>query len=537
MVDLNGNIAQQELEKERHILKQIIDLNPYGIQIFNNKGYIETTNKAVIKLFGSGPPEGYNVYDDPNHQRTDDIKNFDKALSGEIVYMPENWYNRHDVDPNAPDKPTCNNITGFPVFDSKGEVEKIVFMFEDITEKKIAQQELEKERNFLKSIIELNPYPIAIKDKDGFHLGENQAFRDYWRSVPQKDYSVLKDPSFPPGVIDLMQKASQGRIVNLPEFWFNPQEASKSVTPVGDYPTSNKCSKTVIFPTFREEGVIDNLIFITEDVTERRLAEMKLEELKNELEIRVKERTFNLESSEKKFKKAYQRANCYKGLFTHDISNIFQIVSNSLELCQMALDKDLDKTELKEMYETMENQINRGMKMVFNIKNLSEIEDTEMPIEEKSVTPYLDNAISFVKENFQNREIEIDIKVSGEDPNVLANDLLLDVFENILINAVRYNDNPKAEIKIIISEAAENDNSYVKFTFIDNGIGIEDSRKQEIFIKKYKNIRERKGMGLGLSLVSEILDLYEGKIWVEDRIKGDHTKGSEFIFLIPKATV
>jgi len=44
-------------------------------------------------------------------------------------------------------------------------------------------------------------------------------------------------------------------------------------------------------------------------------------------------------------------------------------------------------------------------------------------------------------------------------------------------------------------------------------------------------------MGLGLSLVSEILDLYEGKIWVEDRVKGDHTKGSEFIFLIPKGIV
>ena len=42
-------------------------------------------------------------------------------------------------------------------------------------------------------------------------------------------------------------------------------------------------------------------------------------------------------------------------------------------------------------------------------------------------------------------------------------------------------------------------------------------------------------MGLGLSLVAEILDLYEGRIWVEDRIKGDYTKGSNFTFLIPEA--
>jgi len=397
-------VTEQELEKERNTLKQIIELNPYAMQIFDTKGNMILTNQACIDMYDTAPPDDYNFLDDPQHIEKGEDKTFKWMVDeAKPVHVPENWYNRHDTDPMAPDKSVCHNATIFPILDSKGKTEKLICMYEDITEKK--------------------------------------------------------------------------------------------------------------------------------------LAERQLEELRKELEIRVKERTFKLESSEKKFKKAYKRANCYKGLFTHDISNIFQIVSNSLELCQMNLDKDIDKTELKEMYETMEKQINRGMKMVYNIKNLSEIEDTEMPIEQKPVSPYLDNAISFVKENFHNREIVIDIQTPGEESKVLANDLLLDVFENILINAVRYNDNPKAEIQIVISESTEDDNPYVKFNFIDNGIGIEDSRKQEIFVKKYKNIRERKGMGLGLSLVSEILDLYEGKIWVEDRVKGDHTKGSEFIFLIPKVTV
>jgi signal transduction histidine kinase len=43
-------------------------------------------------------------------------------------------------------------------------------------------------------------------------------------------------------------------------------------------------------------------------------------------------------------------------------------------------------------------------------------------------------------------------------------------------------------------------------------------------------------MGLGLSLVKKTIDRYNGKIWVEDRIKGDHTKGTNFIILIPGAT-
>jgi signal transduction histidine kinase len=40
-------------------------------------------------------------------------------------------------------------------------------------------------------------------------------------------------------------------------------------------------------------------------------------------------------------------------------------------------------------------------------------------------------------------------------------------------------------------------------------------------------------MGLGLSLVKKTIDRYNGKIWVEDKVKGDCSKGSNFIILIP----
>jgi len=42
-------------------------------------------------------------------------------------------------------------------------------------------------------------------------------------------------------------------------------------------------------------------------------------------------------------------------------------------------------------------------------------------------------------------------------------------------------------------------------------------------------------MGIGLSLVAKFLDLCEGKIGVEDSIKGDYTQGSNFIIQIPEA--
>ena len=70
--------------------------------------------------------------------------------------------------------------------------------------------------------------------------------------------------------------------------------------------------------------------------------------------------------------------------------------------------------------------------------------------------------------------------------------------------------------------------------FIDNGVGIEDSRKKIVFQRGYGDEKSIHGMGLGLSLVQKIIDNYNGKIWVEDRVNGDYTKGSNFVILIPE---
>ena len=107
------------------------------------------------------------------------------------------------------------------------------------------------------------------------------------------------------------------------------------------------------------------------------------------------------------------------------------------------------------------------------------------------------------------------------------------IYEDIC-NAVKYNEHPIVEIIIRISEFYENGINYGKFEFMDNGIGIEDQIKTTIFKEGYKKEKGEKGLGFGLSLVKKIITGYKGKIWVEDKIEGDHSKGSNFILLIPK---
>jgi len=59
-------------------------------------------------------------------------------------------------------------------------------------------------------------------------------------------------------------------------------------------------------------------------------------------------------------------------------------------------------------------------------------------------------------------------------------------------------------------------------------------KKEVLFKEGFRIEKGTKGMGLGLSLVHKILQMYNGKIWVENKIKEDFTKGSIFVILIPE---
>jgi len=255
--------------------------------------------------------------------------------------------------------------------------------------------------------------------------------------------------------------------------------------------------------------------------------EKKILDLEKETEMVIK--------SEKKYHEAYNRAEFYKDLFAHDINNILQIILSGIQLSELYLDNPEKLGILKKNMRTIKTQILRGARLGSNVRKLAQLEEIEPSFKTIDILNLLKKIIEHVKITYKERDIAIQIDSINKKLYVQANDLLEDAFENVLINAVKYNENSIKEILVKIFREQKNGINYLKMEFKDNGIGIDDSRKKLIF-QGYMEGKSVYGMGLGLSFVKKIIKTYNGKIWVEDRVKGDQSKGCNFIVLIPEVS-
>ena len=240
----------------------------------------------------------------------------------------------------------------------------------------------------------------------------------------------------------------------------------------------------------------------------------------------------SLKDSEKKYRKAYKRANYYKDLFAHDINNILHTINSSAELISYHLYNSEKYKDINAISNIIQKQVIRGAKLISNVHLISELEERDIPLEQIEINNTLKKSIEYIKDANSDRDIRFQIDTFSENATVKANFLLQEVFDNILTNAVKYNISDTIDISIKISKVKLGIKNCIKLEFIDNGIGVADHRKELIFKRYEKEQKSGKGMGVGLSLVKKIIKNYNGKIWVEDRVEGDYTKGSNFIILL-----
>ncbi len=126
----------------------------------------------------------------------------------------------------------------------------------------------------------------------------------------------------------------------------------------------------------------------------------------------------------------------------------------------------------------------------------------------------------------------ITVTIENELPVIECDETqIMQVFQNLLSNAIKYMDKPQGWVKVGCVEQ----DGFWKFSVADNGPGIEEKHFEKIFkiFQALPTSPRFEGTGVGLTITKKIVELYNGKIWVESKVG----EGSTFFFTLPKLKV
>jgi signal transduction histidine kinase len=127
------------------------------------------------------------------------------------------------------------------------------------------------------------------------------------------------------------------------------------------------------------------------------------------------------------------------------------------------------------------------------------------------------------------RGVELKTDLPADLPDVWADTVQIGhVFANLLFNALKYTDSGGA-----ITVSAQADEERVRFLVSDTGKGIPEQYLPRVFDRFFRvpGQEEESGVGLGLSIVKDIVEAHGGAVNVESRIG----EGSTFTFTLPRA--
>jgi len=492
---------ENQLRSSEAFLSNVFTSIQDGISILDNDLNIIKVNPVMEKWYSHSMPmlgrKCYEVY----HERSEpcEICPSIKALkSGEPAYEV--------VSKIGPNQKTNGwlDLYSFPLFDEGGgNIIGVIEYVRDISERRNAEQKLkesEMKYRYIFDNAQVGLYWSRISD--GKFLECNDIFAELFgyetREELLEDYIATEHYVYPNKRNEMLYTIRKNKEVRDSEILVTKKDG----TPIW---------LSISARMFEKENRIEGAAI---DITKRKKAEQELIE------------------SEERYRKAYDKADFYKDLLAHDVSNILNNINASIQLIEL-WKEDSEKTNSKgDMLEVIKQQLERGASLVSNVRKLSEIEEGDRLVKSVNVINVIKDSIEDVLSRFQNREIEIKVEKTNEIYTVKGGDLLIDAFENILINGATYNESDMISLWVKVSEVYRNEERFVKIEFKDNGIGIIDSRKKAIFERNYTKDRSTGGMGIGLSLVKTIINSYNGQAWVDNRVIGDHTKGSNFIILL-----
>jgi len=211
-------------------------------------------------------------------------------------------------------------------------------------------------------------------------------------------------------------------------------------------------------------------------------------------------------------------ANLYLDILTHDIKNASNVVSIYADILIDELEGDAAHHARK-----LKDGIRKIIEITANVATIRKIhEDRTGPAPVDLHAVILGEIAHFP---------DLHIHYDGQPLEVLADDLLPEVFTNLIGNAVRHG-GPGVEVTVAVEERMDDT---IIVTISDTGPGVSDDAKVAIFSRFERENGREGSRGLGLSICRILIARYGGEIWVEDRVPGHPEEGAAFRFTLKKA--
>lgn len=369
-----------------------------------------------------------------------------------------------------------------------------------------ALEKIQKMNSF--SFVDINqlvldhvPVYIFWKDRDGIYLGCNMKFAkgagfdEPAELIGKTDYEMpwTKEEA------DYYVKIDQ-EVMSSGEPQINFEEPQ--TTPEGN----TIWLRTSKIPLKTMNGNIVGILGTYEDITQRKMQAIALEEQANEL------KKLNSEMEE------------FTYITSHDLQEPLNTILTFAKRFEQA--EELNDNQ-KKMAGFMSNSASRMSEMIkATMKNLllncgGNATETDTEAEIKGVIQELNSKIVSTKAQITVGNLPT-IKVYRSEFHQLL--------QNLISNALKF---ARPDVSPIVNITAVEEDDYYRFTVEDNGIGIEEKHYDRVF-KVFQRLHSRsaiEGHGIGLANCKKIVAMHNGHIHIESVVG----EGSKFIFTIAKA--
>ncbi len=365
----------------------------------------------------------------------------------------------------------------------------------DITQESEIKELLSEQKKQLDIIVENSPLGIALT-VNGKIVKVNKAFETLigysQQELKQMHVKDISTPEDKEGSIALLEQMNQGEIENFAVVKTYTRKDGTCLL-----------AKTQVSAVRNGEGKEDYQVAIVDDITAQKQLELQKEKLLLELEA------------------SNQGLQEYAHIVSHDLKSPLRSI-NALSSWLMEDYKDvLDENgvfnlrQMQEKVESMDRLISGILKyssVTSDYQELTSVDFNQVINEIKEII--------FIPDHVQ-------IKVPEPLPSLMADRTKIhQLFQNILSNAVVHIEREKGLVQIEATDMG----SHWQFSIADNGVGIPKEHHERIF-KIFQSAGTKEGStGIGLSIVKKIIDLYQGKIWLESTVG----KGTTFYFTLKK---